>query len=65
MGQSTRKSSFLNDVAIHDGTDLLQYSSLAEDFANKIYDNRSANSMIWGVEGRKCQVFLGNSFDCQ
>lgn len=51
MGQSTRKSSFLNDVAIHDGTDLLQYSSLAEDFANKIYDNRSANSMIWGVEG--------------
>lgn len=23
MGQSTRKSSFLNDVAIHDGTDLL------------------------------------------
>lgn len=51
MGQSTRKSSFLNDVAIHDGTDLLQYSSLAEDFANKIYDNKSANSMIWGVEG--------------
>lgn len=51
MGQRTRTSSFLNDAAIHDGADLLQYSSLAEDFANKIYDNKSANSMIWGVEG--------------
>lgn len=51
MGQRTRASSFLNDAAIHDGADLLQYSSLAEDFANKIYDNKSANSMIWGVEG--------------
>lgn len=53
-GQKSPTSSFFNDAAIHDGddgADLLHYSSLAEDFASKIYDNKSANSMIWGVEG--------------
>lgn len=50
-GQKSPASSFLNDAALSDGTDLLHYELLAEDFANKIYDNKSANSMILGVEG--------------
>lgn len=49
--QGVPHSSFLDDAALYDGADLLQYGPLAEDFANKIYDNKSPNSMIWGVEG--------------
>lgn len=49
--QGVPHSSFLDDAALYDGADLLQYGPLAEDFANKIYDNKSLNSMIWGVEG--------------
>lgn len=49
--QRVPHSSFLDDAALYDGADLLQYGPLAEDFANKIYDNKSPNSMIWGVEG--------------
>ena len=49
--QGVPHSSFLDDAALYDGADLLQDGPLAEDFANKIYDNKSPNSMIWGVEG--------------
>lgn len=49
--QEIPSSSFFNDTALNNDDDLLQRGPLAEDFANKIYDNKSANSIIWGVEG--------------
>lgn len=50
--QEIPSSSFFYDTALNnDDDDLLQRGPLAEDFSNKIYDNKSANSIIGGVEG--------------
>lgn len=50
--QEIPSSSFFYDTALNnDDDDDLQRGPLAEDFSNKIYDNKSANSIIGGVEG--------------